>query len=146
MRNTFKPLNISRPCLSQLLAWRLQAYVLRIRTSNATRIDLHDIMAAHDLLEHSISPWARRTDITRVEEQSPAGPAAHVQERNASLVEIHAADERGRRRCGRRGGAELQRTMQGTKQRVRLACFEAEERWWFGRALLLVRSSRVCTA
>ena len=70
------------------------------------------------MLEHSISPWAWRTDITRVEEQSLAGPAAHVHERNASLVEIHAADERGCRRCGRRGRAELQRNMQGTKHCV----------------------------
>ena len=49
-------------------------------------------MGAHDVLEHSISPWARRTDITRVEQQGLAGPIAHVHQHNASLVEIHAAD------------------------------------------------------
>ena len=132
MRNTFKPWNISRPRLSQLLGRRLRACFLSIQTSNAIRIDLHGIMAAHDLLEHSISPWARRTDITRVEEQGLAGPAAHVHERNASLVEIHAADERGRRRCGRRRRAELQRNMQGTKHCVcsRVNCVIAQmERW-----------------
>lgn len=50
------------------------------------------IVAAHDLLEHSNSPWARRTDITRVEEQRLAGPAAHLHEQCWKTMGLNILD------------------------------------------------------